>query len=182
MIESGLFLGCALLAVVGALGAAVVRNLFHAALLLGMCLLGTAGLYLFLETPYLACVQVIVYVGGILVLILFATLFSADVLGASQRPRRALWIAAVSATLLAAVVAWRLAAVGVQQGVDLAAQRSAPGTAPDAIGGADGTVGDLLLGAWLVPFLVAGLLLTVALVGAVATVRRFRYTAEVSRA
>ena len=81
MIADGLFLACALLAVVGGVMAATVRNLFHAALLLGLCLLGVAGLYLFLEQAWLACVQVIVYIGGILVLILFATLFSSDITG-----------------------------------------------------------------------------------------------------
>ncbi|MBL8753357.1 MAG: NADH-quinone oxidoreductase subunit J, partial [Planctomycetes bacterium] len=85
MIASCLFVAAGAMAIVGALGAALVRNLFHASLLLGLSLLGTAGLYLFLEQHWLACVQVVVYVGGILVLILFATLFSADVLGAVQK-------------------------------------------------------------------------------------------------
>ena len=49
MIELFLFWTCCLAAIAGALGAAVVRNLFHAALLLGLSLAGVAGLYLFLE-------------------------------------------------------------------------------------------------------------------------------------
>ncbi|MGB3965550.1 MAG: NADH-quinone oxidoreductase subunit J, partial [Planctomycetota bacterium] len=93
MIGTLLFVVCAVVAIVGALGAALVRNLFHGALLLGLCLLGTAGLYLFLEQQWLACVQVVVYVGGILVLILFATLFSADVRGVVQQNSRALVVA-----------------------------------------------------------------------------------------
>ena len=58
--------------------------------------------------------------------------------------------------------------------------RTAPGTVPDVISGQTNAIGDLLIGSWLVPFFVTGLLLTVALVGAVATVRRFRKRVEVT--
>jgi len=174
VIELLLFATCCLAAVAGALGAALVRNLFHAALLLGLCLAGIAGLYLFLEASYLACLQVIIYLGGVLVLILFATLFSADVMGAVQRTP--LWLRGIGAAsaVLAAVVAVQLARFVVANGADLLSTRFAAVPAPDAIGGAQGTIGDLFVGPWLVPFLLAGFLLTVALVGAVATVRRFR--------
>src|SRR5262249_40861322 len=113
VIELGLFWACCLLAVCGALGAALLRNLFHAALLPGLCLAGVAGLYLFLEAHYLACIQVVVYIGGILVLTLFATLFSADIMGATQRP--ALWLRAAGwiGAVLAAGVGWRLAQVAM---------------------------------------------------------------------
>ncbi len=159
-----LFWICAGTAMAGALGAAVVRNLFQAALLLGLSLVGVAGLYLFLDAGYLACVQLIVYVGGVLVLILFATLFSSDVLGLVQRaPRWAMPVGAVSA-LLAAGVAWRLADAGLR------AVSAAPAATPSPAT----PLGDLLIGPWLVPFLAAAALLTLALVAAVALVQRFR--------
>lgn len=170
-----LFVVVCLAAVVGALGAALVRNLFHAALLLGLCLVGVAGLYLFLEQYYLACVQVVVYVGGVLVLVLFATLFSADVMGAVQRTP---WWQATLGVFGAGVglaVAATLAGTAISKGHDLDAVRKGP--APDPIAGSD-TVGDLLVGPWFVPFLLAGFLLTVALVAAVTTVRRFRRRQE----
>ena len=181
MIELLLFLVCAGAAMAGALGAALVRNLFHAALLLGLCLLGTAGLYLFLQQSYLACLQVVVYLGGVLVLVLFATLFSADVMGAVQRTP--LWLRTVGAVgaLFAAGIAVQLAQAVVAHGHDLLGTRSHPERTPDAILGSDGAIGDLLTGPWLVPFLLAGFLLTVALVAAVATVRRFRRPLEASR-
>ena len=55
--------------------AALARNLVYAALSLGVCLAGVAGLYLFLQAEYLAVIQMIVYVGGILILILFGVMF-----------------------------------------------------------------------------------------------------------
>lgn len=174
MIELTLFWTCCLAAVLGAIGAATLRNLFHAALLLGLSLVGVAGLYLFLQASYLACVQIVVYVGGILVLTLFATLFSGDILGAVQRTPWWLRISGLLAMALAATVAGRLAQLALHQAANLGTTRSDPASVADAVGAAPGTLGDLLLGSWFIPFLVAGLLLTVALVGAVATVRRFK--------
>jgi NADH:ubiquinone oxidoreductase subunit 6 (subunit J) len=173
MIELFLFWTCCLAAIAGALGAAVVRNLFHAALLLGLSLAGVAGLYLFLEASYLACVQVIVYIGGILVLTLFATLFSSDIMGKLQRTPVWLRVGGLVGAALAAVVAGRLAQLAVNHAAGLGRTRSQPGTVPDAIDGTD-AIGDLLVGGWLVPFLLASVLLTAALVGAVAIVKRYR--------
>ncbi len=180
MIELFLFWVCVLLTVAGALGATAVRNLFHAALLLGLTLVGIAGLYLFLEAAYLACIQVVVYVGGILVLVLFATLFSADILGQVQRARSWMITAGVGAGLLALLVALRLGQLALQHGVGLQAQRRMPRAGDDPIAGPTHSLGEVFVGAWWVAFLAAGLLLTVALVGAVATVQRFRKPVEVS--
>ncbi len=180
MIADGLFLACALLAVVGGVMAATVRNLFHAALLLGLCLLGVAGLYLFLEQAWLACVQVIVYIGGILVLILFATLFSSDITGLVQRRHPSLLAAGGLTALLAGGLALRLAGAG-RTAVDARLGAAGPGR-PTAMTGESATIGDLLMGDWFVPFFAAGVLLTVALIGAVATVQRYRNPkAEVER-
>lgn len=184
MIETALFWVCCLTAMAGAIGAATVRNLFHAALLLGLCLAGVAGLYLFLEASYLACVQVIVYIGGILVLVLFATLFSADIMGAVQRTPWWLRLSGLAGAALAALVAGRLAQIAVEHAANLGRARSQPGALPDVIDGGAGVrvIGDLLVGGWLVPFLAGGMLLTAALVGAVAIVRRHRRPPEAPRA
>lgn len=181
MIELVLFWTCCLATIVGALGAAVLRNLFHAALLLGLSLAGVAGLYLFLEASYLACLQVIVYIGGILILVLFATLFSGDIMGRIQRTPLWLRLGGLAGAALAAVVAGRLAQVTIAHTAYLGHTRSQPGTLPDVIDGTQ-AIGDLLVTSWLVPFLVAAVLLTAALVGAVSIVRRYRRGAEADRA
>ncbi|MDO8349156.1 MAG: NADH-quinone oxidoreductase subunit J, partial [Planctomycetota bacterium] len=124
MIEFLLFTSCCFAVVTGALGAALVRNLFHAALLLGLSLAGTAGLYLFLEQSYLACLQIVVYVGGVLVLILFATLFSADVMGAVQRTPMWLRAVGVVGAALAATIAVQITRFAVANGRDLLAMRT----------------------------------------------------------
>lgn len=173
MIETFLFWVCCGLTLAGAVGAATVRNLFHAALLLGLCLAGVAGLYLFLEAHYLACVQVVVYIGGILVLAIFATLFSADITGAVQRTPGWLRAVGILGAALAAFVAARLAELAMVHGAGLGRLRSPPGSVPDAIDG-QRALGDLFVGHWLIPFLAAGMLLTAALIGAVSLVRRHR--------
>jgi NADH-quinone oxidoreductase subunit J len=171
VIETALFWLCCGVTVAGALGAAVVRHLVHAALLLGLCLVGVAGLYLFLEAEYLACIQVLVYVGGILVLVIFASLFSADIQGAVQRTPWWLRLAGLGAAGLAALVAGRLAQAAL---AGTHTTRLAPGA--DHL--ASGTLGRLLIGDWLTVFLLAGMLLTVALVAAVAIVRRHQSTTK----
>ena len=68
-----------------AVGVVTVKNIFHSALLLGLTLLSIAGLYLFLGAEFLAAVQVFVYIGGILTLIIFAIMFTKNLSDKSIR-------------------------------------------------------------------------------------------------
>jgi len=58
------------------LGAVMVRDVWHAALLLGVALVTVAALYVTLAAEFLAAIQVLVYVGGVLVLITFAVMLT----------------------------------------------------------------------------------------------------------
>ena len=62
---------------VSALWVVTLRNLFRAALSLGVVLVGVAGLFLLLDAAFLAFVQILVYVGAILTLIVFAIMLTA---------------------------------------------------------------------------------------------------------
>lgn len=64
------------------------RNILHAAFSLCLCFTGVAGIYLFLHADFVAAVQLIVYVGGILVLVLFAVMFSTHTQEGSVEPHR----------------------------------------------------------------------------------------------
>mgnify|MGYP001612961740 FL=1 len=66
----------ALLTVGSAVVVVTVRNIVHAAFALMVTLFGIAGLYVFLQADFLAATQVIIYVGGILVLILFGVMMT----------------------------------------------------------------------------------------------------------
>ena len=70
------FFGVALLVIVSALGVVVSSNLVHSAVALLFTLFGVAGLYIFLYADFLAATQVVIYVGGILVLIIFGVMLT----------------------------------------------------------------------------------------------------------
>lgn len=75
-LETFIFYGFALLTIGSALAVVTFRNIVHAAFALMVTLFGVAGLYVFLQADFLAATQVIVYVGGILVLILFGVMMT----------------------------------------------------------------------------------------------------------
>lgn len=167
------------LVLVSAATAALARNLVYAALSLGVSLAGVAGLYLFLQAEYVAVIQMIVYVGGILVLILFGVMFSRDLLGKKVRPNWGARILGGIVGLVTAIACGRVAWIAAERGT--MPTTSAPLTlvrsAPESWAGSIATdapihLGTLLMNAWLAPFLVIAMLLTVVLVAALGLVRK----------
>lgn len=144
--------------VVGALGAVLLRNLVHAALCLVVTALGVAGLFLLLASEYLALVQVLVYGGGVTLLLLFGLMLTNAqedpiVADGSQKP-----FAFGVGIALAAVIA--IAMVDADWN---ATERSAV---------AFQALGERLFRDYGVPFEVVSLVLLVALIGAIAISRR----------
>ena len=151
------------------LGAALLvvtqRNMFHAALSLILSFFGVAGLYVLLEAPFFAVAQLLVYVAGIAILIIFAIMVTRD-MASPDLPgaNRQWWAGALVSLALCAMLGW--AVLNHNWGT------TSPGPVPvDSI---------VILGTMLVdpegmvlPFEVASLLLLVALVGA-ATIARER--------
>jgi NADH-quinone oxidoreductase subunit J len=169
---------CVFFTIVGAVGVVGLRHLLHAGLALGVALLGTAGLYLCLQAEYLAVLQVLVYVGGVLVLVLLGVFLSKDLAGRLQRTGSWGWLGALTIAGLVGQVALRLMAHGQPAGGSgLFAHPAVDAIAAAAPAGAV-AMGDRLLGPWLVPFLAFGLLLTVVAVAAVALVRISRAVAS----
>ena len=70
------FLGIACLVVFSAFGVVISSSLVHSAVALLFTLFGVAGLYIFLYADFLAATQVVIYVGGILVLIIFGVMLT----------------------------------------------------------------------------------------------------------
>lgn len=62
-----------------------LKNIVHAALCLAVTLVGVAGIYIFLHAEFLAAVQILVYVGGVIVLVLFAVLLTQRLSGHAIR-------------------------------------------------------------------------------------------------
>ena len=74
--ESVAFVLFALFTVGCSLGVVLVRDVWHSALLLGGALLSVAVHYVMLQAEFLAAMQILVYVGGVLILITFAVMFT----------------------------------------------------------------------------------------------------------
>ena len=136
------------------------RNILHAALGLLVTLLAVAGLYLWLGADFLGVTQLLIYVGGILVMILFAILFTTRI--AQVRVSNAS-IGRLPAVLVSLVVVAGLAYVGATTRFALTEAVAAPTTA---------RLGDGFLREYLLPFELASLVLLMALVGAMVIARR----------
>jgi NADH-quinone oxidoreductase subunit J len=74
-----------LITVAGGLYTVLARNLFHAALGLIVALAGVAALYALMEAAFLAAAQVLIYIGSIAILIIFAVMLTEGVMGKSPR-------------------------------------------------------------------------------------------------
>jgi NADH-quinone oxidoreductase subunit J len=158
-----LLLVVALPAGVSALLAVTSRRLVTSALWLLVTLVALAVAYVVLGAPIVALVQLLVYVGAVVVLVLFALMLTKAPMGVSTTldvdPRRRV-VAAVVATATAALVGGTLLlAAG-----DLQVQ-------PDLDRGSARGVGTAIFGTWVLPFEVLSLLLLAALVAAFAVAR-----------
>src|ERR1700683_2297114 len=101
MLDSILFYFFAALAVGSAIMMVTRRNAVHSAVFLISTLLATAGIFLQLQAEFLFVVQIILYVGGIMVLFVFVImLVNLDVALHQVRFRRQAWIAALIALVL----------------------------------------------------------------------------------
>ena len=92
------------MAVGGALGVVLVPDLFRAALLLIVVFMAVAGFYILLSAEFLAVVQVLIYVGAIAILIIFAVMLTRDVQRGNLPNRLQIPAAVFAALLLAALV------------------------------------------------------------------------------
>ena len=156
-----LFYLLALLVLGSAMIVAFSRNIVHSAFALLFTFMGVAGLYAYLSADFVAVIQMLVYVGGILVLILFAVMLTGQI--------RDVRITNVSAGVLAGgmlLILLLLLLVGVAVHTEWAAEplgAAAPTTSK---------IGDALLTEYLLPFEVISVVLIAALIGAVTLIRK----------
>ena len=151
---------------VGMVGAAVrvvtTRNVVHAALYLVVTLMGAAALYVFLFAEFVAWVQVLVYVGAIVVLMLFGLMLTRAPIGSSELDNNQRLLAAVSAGAIFLVTSWIM--IDAFSGKEITFERTT-GTTTESIG-------ELIFSEYVLPFEVVSILLLAALVGAVVIARR----------
>jgi NADH-quinone oxidoreductase subunit J len=142
----------------GAVGVVGTRNVVHAALFLLVALMGVAGIYLLLFAEFLALVQVLLYGGAIIIVVLFALMLTRlqDFSGAMENKQ---WPIAALVSLGAFIL------------ISVAVARSQGGAITDRAGPGVRQLGESLFTQWAIPFEVASVLLLVALIGAIVIAR-----------
>lgn len=150
----------AALLILGALAVVLLPRIVHAALALVFCFFMTSATFVLLNAEFIAAAQVIIYVGAITVLFLFAIMLTNRGYAADSNPDNAQWpIAAPVAVLVLAILGYvfartRLPAAGATGSADVTQ-----------------TLGRLFMGSYLLPFELAGILLLVAMIGAIVIAR-----------
>ncbi len=165
-----LFCAVGLITAAGAVLAVTSRRVLHAALWLVVALAGLAGCYLVLGAELVALVQLLVYVGAVVVLVLFALMLTRAGAAPVDASRGHRVLAALVAAGVAALLGGTLVTAYGWSGMPLAADSG--GAAPDST-----DVATAIFGSWVWPFELLSLLLLAALVAAVAVATRGREAA-----
>jgi NADH-quinone oxidoreductase subunit J len=151
----------------GALGVVISRNLIHGALYLIVSLFGGAGFFVLLSAPFLAAVQVLVYIGAIAILIIFAVMLTRSMTSMRELFNRQWWMSAIVGVILFALLA-----VGVIFPVWGVNGTNANLPASDDVATTEDLGVALVDGnQYVLPFEVASLLLTAAMIGAIVIAR-----------
>lgn len=160
-LSTAVFYLIALITVVSAGMVAFSSNIIYSAFSLLGTFMGVAGLYIFLGADFVAAAQVLIYVGGILVLILFAVMLTHRITDVAITNRAA---GRVPAVIIIGVLLYLLIqAIKETPWVKAKEVVYAPTTAK---------IGDLFLEQYLLPFELASLILLAAMIGAVVLSRK----------
>ncbi|MBN1680354.1 MAG: NADH-quinone oxidoreductase subunit J [Anaerolineae bacterium] len=171
-IQHGVFVIFTLVTLGSALLVVTVRNLFHAALYLMLCLFGVAGLFALLTAPLLAGFQVVIYIGAIAILIIFAIMLTPQVTRVIKTTNAQWPVAIVVAVLFFVMILSVVSPLMDELGVD---DWNADFTQEDADRVPDSTLtdfGESLVSRdrFVLPFEIASIMLMAALIGAVLVV------------
>jgi len=166
MLELGAFIALSVLMLASAVLMITRRNAIHSAIWLTVTLFAVAGIYLLQHAEFVFAVQIILYVGGIMVLFLFVVmLVDIDIAMKQARFARQWLVALVTAVVLLGLVGYALYNRG--HGLNLPARP--PASAP--IGNTQ-AVGTVLYQNYMLGAEIASILLLVAMVGAVIMAKR----------
>jgi NADH-quinone oxidoreductase subunit J len=149
------FWGVAVVLLASSLGVVLTRNLFHAVLYLAVALVVTGVEFLLLGSAFLFAVQLLLYAGGVVTVVVFAIMLTERLVGQTlaQTSRYVVNGAIVSAAVFAAIV-------GV-----LLQSRDVAGPQPSA-GDTTAALGQAVFGAHTLSFILLAVLLVVSLIGA----------------
>ena len=189
MIHDIAFWSLSVITIVSAIGVVVTKDLFRSALLLAVFFVGIAGFFFLLSAEFLAVVQVLIYVGAISILFIFAVMLTSDVQRGNPANRMQVVAMVVPALLLVAVLLgvftsqWVELDAEVQDTVDLVHTRAVGGISESEFAAAviddefsqkaiqEADIADLLVGEYVLAFEGVSVLLLGALIGSLALAR-----------
>ena len=167
-LQTAAFLVLSLVIVYSAFRVVTTVNVTHAALYLGVTFIGVAGIYLLLQAEFLAAIQILVYVGAILTVTIFAIMLSKlpDITGQRDqglleqlRSNRWGYVPLLVAAVFVAVILYGYSQIPT----------TATGTTVDS---SIASIGQALFTQYVVPFEIASVLLTAAMIGAIVLTRK----------
>jgi len=166
------FLLLSILSISGAITAMTLRNLIHCALALTLTFAGLAGIYLELNAQFIGFAQILIYIGAVAILVVFAILLTRGSEPPTQRIFATSWVWGLAVAIMV---------FGIIAGVILSS-RVLPGMARQTSEPSVRQIGDALMTEYILPLEVLGLLLTAALIGGVIIALRDKPGLEASQA
>jgi NADH-quinone oxidoreductase subunit J len=146
-----------LLTIASAVAAMTLRNLVHCALSVAVSFAGLAALYLQLDAQFVGFAQVLIYIGAVTVLIVFAILLTRSSEPVQQPILSPSWLVGGAIAVLV---------FGILSGM-IVSSKALTGAVAPAPQATVGQIGNALMSKYILPLEVIGLLLTAALIGAV---------------
>jgi len=157
----------AFVTVVSAILVVSLKNIFHCALFLILCLFSVAGIYITLEAEFLAAAQVLIYVGAVAILMIFAIMLTSNLASSKirQSNENVLVSAFVSIVFAFAMFIMLGGTRNIWHGLRGATHAELP--ANNIM-----TLGRLLMTKYVLPFEVVSILLLAAMIGAIVLARK----------
>lgn len=153
------------IAAISAVAILFIKNVFYGALLLIVCLLSLAGIYIVSNAEFIAVTQILVYAGGVLVLIIFGVMLTTRISGKPLVVKNQNWIAGALVGLPFFLLLITLfSASNFYSNNQIATKEGYTSI---------NKIGILLMTDYMFPFEVAGILLLVALIGAAVVASSF---------
>ena len=150
------FWAFAVVLVGAALAVVLSKNLFHSVLWLALALTGTAGIFLLLNAEFIAAVQLLLYAGGIITVVVFAIVVTERLIGERlSQTNRGVFSGAVVAVALLVII------------VNTLMQRELPSTPLPQLSDITRLMGEQVLTTFVLPFELLALLMLVAMLGAI---------------
>jgi NADH-quinone oxidoreductase subunit J len=160
---SPMFYILAFVIIISALLVVTLRNIFHCALFLILSLFAVAGIYILLEAEFLAAVQVLLYVGAVSILIIFAIMLTSQMASKSiKQTNEQASLGFIIGIIMLMIITLALANTVWNYSDKALTDKNIF------------TIGQLLMTDFVLPFEVVSVLLLAALIGAIVLARRER--------